>query len=308
MNYFRKLIISTVLITMMCMLFAFQAGAVAPGPKVSEESTFGNKHNLSVNAWTGGSYTGNNPNTYKATDSPDNPKGKQICIFCHTPHSANVEGGAPLWNRRFSTETFSRYSAQSTWMAIRHYAPAASAAQYGQPDGASKLCLSCHDGVASLGDVLNGGPIAMASPTPYITGIASFKPSVTGADKMKIGHHPVSFVYNDTVATEINNSPKGTSDWKWPISVPEAKLDQNSKMQCTTCHNPHQNQSYDDQCHDNPESPTSSVNCDAGHTRKVAPFWVKSWGGTVVQDRDNLCEGCHAVNRAWTDPALPWPQ
>lgn len=312
MNFFRKCIISTAAIATLFMPFAYQASATAPGPKVSELSVAGkgNKHNLSAKAWKDGLYNMSNPNTYKATDDTVvNPKGQQICIFCHTPHSANVDGGAPLWNRAFSTQTFSRYSAQSSWMAIRHNSTAASAAQYGQPDGASKLCLSCHDGVASLGAVKNGGPIAMANNYDVISfaatgSLASFKPSTTGADKMKTGHHPISFVYNSTVANAIN-SFKSTSDWKWPITVPEAKLDKNSKMQCTTCHDPHQNKSHDDLCYLSTDE-TQVVTCDPTNNRKVAPFWVYNTGNDPVQDRDNLCGGCHAVNRAWTDPAQPW--
>lgn len=318
MNIFRKFLIATAIITLLFIPFAYQASATAPGPKVSELSSAGkgNKHNLSAKAWPYGTTTypdstnyiaTDNPNTYKATYAADNPKGQQICIFCHTPHSANVEGGAPLWNRAFSTQTFSRYSAQSSWMAIRHNSTAANAAQYGQPDGSSKLCLSCHDGVASLGAVLNGGPITMTHDVISFaeTGsLASFKPSTSGADKMKTGHHPVSFVYNSTVANAIN-SFKSTSDWKWPITVTEAKLDSNSKMQCTTCHDPHQNKSHDDQCYLSTDE-TQVVTCNATNNRKVAPFWVYNIGSDPVQDRDNVCEGCHAVNRAWTDPALPW--
>ncbi|MFZ2948315.1 MAG: hypothetical protein WA003_02405 [Desulfuromonadaceae bacterium] len=322
MNYFRKFIISAAVIALLFMPFVYQASATAPGPRVSElaaGNTRGNKHNLSARARAYSAdqtipnpnpYTSTNPNTYKATDDAvGNPKGQQVCIFCHTPHNANVEGGAPLWNRAFSTQTFSRYSAQSSWMAIRHSPAAAGLAQYGQPDGSSKLCLSCHDGVASLGAVRNGGPIEMSGPT-YISGIASFKPSATGADKMKIGHHPVSFVYSNAVKIEINTY-KSTSSWKDPTTnLTYAKLDKNNKMQCTTCHNPHQNQSHDDICYlASDETYTPFPTCDATNNRKVAPFWVHNWGGNPAQDRDNLCVECHAVGGdLWIAPAQPWPK
>lgn len=324
MNAFRTFLILTAVSAMFFMPFAHQAGAVVPGPKVSEYSATGNKHNLSARTWPA-SYTGpysnpasnfiaTNPNTYKATDDPTgNPKGQQICIFCHTPHSANVEGGAPLWNRAFSTQTFSRYSAQSSWLAIRHFSPAASLAQYGQPDGSSKLCLSCHDGVLSLGGVRNGGPIAMTQDVISFaaTGsIASFKPSTTGADKMKTGHHPVSFVFTDAVATQIGNYNKTpTFGVKPPSSnLTYAKLDKNNKIQCTTCHNPHQNQSHDDKCYQGGPPPLPTATCNPTYTRKVAPFWVHSWGNDVVQDRDNLCKECHSTGTVYTDypNAGPW--
>ncbi|SRR6266568_2491749 len=301
MNIFSKILISAAVITMLSIPFAYQAGAVAPGPKVSELSSTngGNKHNLSAKVWAFGtvnhdpsSFTATNPNTYKATgDTTGNPKGQQICIFCHTPHNANVEGGAPLWNRRFSTVTFSRYS--SATLQIRVNSAARTPAKYDdtstpawQPDGSSKLCLSCHDGVASLGDVLSGGPIAMTN--DVISGIASFNPST---NKMKTGHHPISFVYNSAVATAINKS------YQWPPSLTEVKLDKNGKMQCTTCHDAHQNQTNDDQCYNDVGDA-----CDVSHTRKKAPFWVYGPGslpvpgsGDAPTDRDAVCTACHNV-------------
>lgn len=311
MNTFRTVLISAAVIITFIMPFAYQAGAIAPGPKVSEVSASGkgNKHNLSAKArvFNSTSYTAANPNLYKALDDPiGNPKGQQICIFCHTPHSANPEGAAPLWNRKFSAETFSRYSSPKAWLAIRHSSSASTAAQYTagwQPDGASKLCLSCHDGVSSLGDVLNGGPITMNA-GDVISGIASFNPST---NKMKTGHHPVSFVYNSTVKDAIN-SYKSTSDWKYPIDpgVSDFVKLKNGKMQCTTCHDAHQNQSHDDLCYLSTDE-TQVVTCSSTDNRKVAPFWVYNSGNDPMQDRDKVCEGCHAVGGApWIAPAQPW--
>lgn len=63
-----------------------------------------------------------------------------VCIFCHTSHhSAST---APLWNREDSSVVYSLYDS-STLLSTPD-----------QPDGASKLCLSCHDGTIALGRVL----------------------------------------------------------------------------------------------------------------------------------------------------------
>jgi len=206
MKCIEKFLIVTIVASMCFVPFVYQADATAPGPKVSEVSSTGtgNKHNLSAKArpFGGTTYSVPNPNLYKAVDDPAaNPGGQQICIFCHTPHNANVEGGAPLWNRAFSALTFSRYSSNTLQIRVNSAArtPAQYAAPAWQPDGSSKLCLSCHDGVATnpLGAVLRGGPIAMSG-GDYISSDtavswASFNPST---NKMKFGHHPVSFVYN----------------------------------------------------------------------------------------------------------------
>ena len=84
------------------------------------------KHNLSV----GG------PGEIKAVSE------SQICIFCHTPHNARRD--IPyLWNRRDQTVSYIPYQSSTLF------------ARVGQPTGASKLCLSCHDGTIALGAIVS---------------------------------------------------------------------------------------------------------------------------------------------------------
>lgn len=66
----------------------------------------------------------------------------QICAFCHTPHGATNEPRMPLWNRTLSNATYTPYTSTSI-----------DAIDLGQPEGKSKLCLSCHDGTLALGSV-----------------------------------------------------------------------------------------------------------------------------------------------------------
>lgn len=292
-------LISVILVAVTVMLFTsvFQAGAV--NPKVSE---LGNKHNLS------------GPNltvAYRATnDATNNPRGQEICIFCHTPHNANVEGQAPLWNRAFSSVTFQRYT--STTLHIRHITNA----QYGegaQPNGSSRLCLSCHDGVSKLGVIYNGPEIPMAG-ADVITGLASF------SNKLATGHHPISFVYltgfnakatpqTGTIHAELPASYRFlpiSSSYK--VKLFDTKRNGNGWMQCTTCHDPHQNQSVEtgpSTCYD--------VNgilgaCDTiTYTRKVAPFWnYHGTNTTATQDTGTVCKVCHALAAPGT--YSPWPK
>lgn len=280
----KKTVILVLLMAIFGGLLIEKADAV--GPKVSE---IGNKHNLSaLGRQVGTSTVIPNTSDYRATNNAtSNPGGQQVCIFCHTPHSANISEGAPLWNRDFSSQTFSRYTSSVT-MSIYRDATARTAAGYGtgwKPDGSTKLCLSCHDGVASLGNVLRGGPITMMTGKDIITGVASFKPDTK---KMKSGHHPVSFTFNSAVVTAITNT--GKTGYQLPL-LASVKLDKNGKMQCTTCHNAHQNQSSET-FHNTPND-----------TRKIAPFWVFHTGAnTAVQDHDAVCSTCHPL----TTPS-PWP-
>ena len=270
--------IMTVLAAAVVLMLSMVYQARAIGPKVSEPL---NRHNLSASNTIPGFL-------YKATnDSANNPRGQQICIFCHTPHSANIVGQAPLWNRAFSNESFQRYT--SLTLKIRGIANA----QYvenAQPNGSSKLCLSCHDGVSRLGAVYNGPEITMVKANPVIEGLASFKPDT---NKMKSGHHPVSFVYTAAIASTITTA-KGTT-YVMPTALPAVKLDKQGRMQCTTCHDAHQNQSYEDQCY-------VSANCTSPNTRKKAPFWVYGGGGSATADQEAVCTACHPMS-GWTG----WP-
>jgi len=164
------------------------------------ESIVNTKHNLSA--------TG--PGTVRAISEDE------ICIFCHTPHRARTT--APLWNRRDSTAPYIPYNSPTL------------KAQPGQPTGASKLCLSCHDGTIALGELVSEATVKAT------TGGAFMPPgrSRIGADLRD--DHPISFDYLSALGRSAGTlTAPGTWD-------PRVKLDPNSELQCTSCHNPHDNQ------------------------------------------------------------------
>lgn len=257
-------------------LFLCSSGVVsAAGPKISDMVTGGNKHNLS---------SLNKNVRYQAAPSTAiwDQRGTEICIFCHTPHSALPQ--TTLWNRSNPSVIFGRYSSSS--LMIRRI----SAAQYGEPNGSSRLCLSCHDGVTAggipLGAILSGPPINMGA-NDRITGIALFD-----ANKIRTGHHPISFVYSDQVLSAIKADPeKALQNYKQP-SIPQVKLDSARRMQCTTCHNPHQNQSTED-----------SYQVPPNVGRKIAPFWVYGGNNNASLDHDAVCLDCHNIPTS----VFPWP-
>ncbi len=57
---------------------------------------------------------------------------QEICTHCHTPHSADITvNDAPLWNHEVTVKNFATCSSATLNATV------------GQPDGSSKLCLSC---------------------------------------------------------------------------------------------------------------------------------------------------------------------
>jgi hypothetical protein len=184
------------------------------------------KHNLSANG------TG----TVKATSET------QICVFCHTPHSAENIPGAPLWNRKLSGATYNTYQSSSIDASIDELSKG--------PGGLSRLCLSCHDGTMAVGsvNVLNG----QASPTINMagTGTGGTMPAGSGTSTgftRNLGvdltnDHPISFTYDASVAAldgELR-SPDGNVVGTRTRGAAKPKLPlENGQMQCTTCHDPH---------------------------------------------------------------------
>ncbi len=98
------------------------------------------KHNLSSTTVTNNRTTG---------------AGGEICVFCHTPHGADVStAGAPLWNKRFTTTAtaFTPYVATTT---LDGAFATDGTGTGGFLSGASLACLSCHDGTQAIDNLLN---------------------------------------------------------------------------------------------------------------------------------------------------------
>lgn len=210
-------------------------------------------NNPSQSAYDGtlGADNGANPNPHNLSSLSSNSKKAdtetQICIFCHTPHSARSV--APLWGRPDSTETFNiRSGLQISDPTIVNTTLYGTAPDY--PNGATKVCLSCHDGVTAMGILANGDEIDMSGG------------NALGIDLTT--SHPVSFVYNLNVKNFLGGA------YIWPTT---AYLDSESRVQCTICHQPHQD--------------------TLGFGGGIYPFWRVGSGSAT--DYDTVCESCHTT-------------
>ena len=177
---------------------------------------------------------------------------QQVCKFCHVPHTAVVP--APLWGHSLSdVAAYAVPDVKETGRVVR---PAP------QPDGSSRLCLSCHDGTVALGDMGRNGNVAMSGSQRLLPG----RPGFIGTDLS--GSHPISIPMPATDPGADDGSDVGLLPLEAMAGDHDVKLDKDGKIQCTTCHDPHSDRYY--------------------VPGRVPHFWVKS---TV----DDVCLTCHQL-------------
>lgn len=142
--------------------------------------------------------------------------GGEICQPCHTPHDASLDiSGSPLWNRQATTATFQLYTSPTF----------DGSSTIGQPSGTSKLCLSCHDGTIALDNFggFNGGN--------------NFAFLQVGSDLRN--DHPISFTYDTALATQDPGLYDPTTQSSGLGSTIHMDLLHDGKVECTSCHNVH---------------------------------------------------------------------
>ncbi|MFH7319589.1 cytochrome c3 family protein [Desulfurivibrio sp. D14AmB] len=215
---------------------------------------------------------------------PIKSEADEICIFCHTPHHASPEFPY-LWNRQLSTEEYIPYQSSTLYAAV------------GQPTGSSKLCLSCHDGTIALGALLTRPEITFEGEVRFMPeGFRSRLGTDLGND------HPISFVYDAELA---RRNPR----LRDPDTLPPAiHLDRNQELQCTACHNPHDNSfgkflvisnEYSDlcvACHAPGGWEESSHALSTATWNETGPDpWPTATYDTVAR---NGCENCHTSHDA----------
>lgn len=149
------------------------------------------------------------------------------------------------------------------------------------------MCMSCHDGATAIGTVL-GQPAEIEMNQRFITGSALVDLASS---------HPISFVWDSDVATDVNAwhiSEATGSEYVWPPNYNVAPLDSNFRMQCTTCHDPH-------------DDPSRDVNGNlVGAPNDFPPFWRHTSNCTPsvtsADCYDNVCSECHVGT---TPPITP---
>lgn len=206
-----------------------------------------NPHNLSSQSSTPGGET-----DIKSTNSTE------ICVFCHTPHGATPN--STLWGRPDpDTTSFPTFTQGTLGIAD---ASMLTRSEYGQgeyPNGASKLCLSCHDGITALGVTVRGVDLLV--------------PGSIGGINLATSH-PISFKYNDLAnyLTDLNTLRGSTYSLPDEAIVP---LDWDKRVQCTICHEPH---------------------FDTKDGTYTLPFWRAAQKTDQTADYNRICDQCHTTD------------
>jgi len=217
--------------------FASPAAAVGNGNGIKDSP-----HDFSTSSWNG---------------------RQETCRVCHVPHdhgraSQRYLNGL-LWNHGLSTATYTMYD--------RAWSSTLSGTQSAQPDGTSKLCLACHDGTVGIDtfDKYAGGAVWIDEYNAEFV-VSSFR---DGANIDLRGTHPISIAFP---VGETGNGRDFTdptvATWKSGDTV-ASTLD-NGKVQCSTCHDVHDQESV-------------------GGTRLLRTAQSVAFGGVA----SGLCLTCH---------------
>ncbi len=204
----------------------------------------------------------------------------EICIFCHAPHRARFIG--LLWNRQDSTATYIPYDSTTITSLV------------GQPTGSSRLCLSCHDGTIALG--------AVVSRAAEIDMVQRFLDTSAKVGTDLSDDHPISFVYDSSLS--LSNP-----EYKDPsLLIDEVSLDNNNELQCTSCHDPHDDSFGQFLKVDNTFS-ALCLHCHqpTGWDTSIHKLSNAPWNGAIpdpwphtnwITVDNNACENCHRPHHA----------
>lgn len=160
----------------------------------------GSAHDFSAKSWSGG----------------------RICVACHAPHKTDTSiTDAPLWNHGTSTAVYTLYSSPTLDSSV------------GQPNGNSKLCLSCHDGTVAV-DSFGG-----------MTGSTFISAANNLSNNLK-SSHPIGMTYDGALVTKDGslrdpgntNVTIGASGQQKSGTIASVLL-YNGKMECESCHDVH---------------------------------------------------------------------
>ncbi|MBA4146633.1 MAG: cytochrome C [Verrucomicrobia bacterium] len=184
-------------------------------PRISDATIVGSKHDFSTNSWN---------------------LRQSVCGVCHSAHHTDPDQLIPLWNHANTTQTYTLYDSPTF----------DGSTTITQPGGASKACLSCHDGTIAVNQSASG----------WVTG--SISGGVTNAQYViasrQIGNdgslhttHPISFEYDAVAAADNLIYPSSTTLTYGVGNLAGKTINDlliGGKMECSSCHDVHKQKGH----------------------------------------------------------------
>ncbi|MFC2116806.1 cytochrome c3 family protein [Bacteroidota bacterium] len=209
---------------------------------------------------------------------------ESMCEFCHTPHS--IMPVSPSW---IKGNPGTRYIMYDQMISSTSNIPADPSRQ---PDGSSILCLSCHDGTIAPGSANSAIPPGSSS--------------ILGTDLSD--DHPISFIYDASLAAQ-------DGQLKYTPLFP-ASVDANSKVQCSSCHDPHSDtysnflvasNEYSDLCFKCHDRTYWNLSTHGTSTATWNGSGTNPWAHNETSYSNvaqNACGNCHVMHTAGGKPRL----
>ncbi len=171
----------------------------------------------------------------------------EVCVYCHTPHSANTTLDAPLWNRNSPATTYNLYNSPTM-----DNPP-------GSVTGTSLACLGCHDGTIAVDEIINapgpganlGGPWYGTSNAPihYRMNRAIRIPNCAfchgglGIYQPRAGDHRLSYLTTDLSDDHPISTTYPTNQPTQFNTIADGRVGTlplfSGKVECASCHNVH---------------------------------------------------------------------
>ena len=248
----------------------------------------------------------------------------EICVFCHTPHSANTQ--APLWNRAASVQSYQTYT--SDVLAGLSYYQAEDPSNVGAAGYSvhvkSRVCLSCHDGTIAIGQLANL-PFDPSTGKKLTSNVKTINTNADGtmptAAAGYIGldlqdDHPTAIPHDNTRDPELQSTILGgaVNLYQWNAGAVQKTnvAGSGNYVECTSCHNAHDNQYGAFLV----ESNIGSALCTHCHNKRLGagtsahdasgvgynPDGAGTMGTTVGGVK---CMNCHYSHKSGVDPLNP---
>lgn len=259
-------------------VIVFALSLLVKCPVLGQASIRNSKHDLSVSSLA----------SIKAQSE------QEVCVFCHTPHKSSA--AAQLWNHQATSANYTLYS--SDYLTAKTYPSPA------QPNAKSKLCMSCHDGTIALGSVFNSTGSGTTSSITMSGSVTTMPTGSTGyLGTVLTDDHPVGFGYDNSKDPEL-----AVRGWPWNTAV---KLDPDAstgKVECHTCHEPHNNQFGKFIRISNSDAALCTFcHTKTGWTTAIHKTSTQSYtpsGGTATMIGEWACRNCHKSHSGTGTPYI----